>query len=99
MAKSGITPTPQLGEKHNGIPARLFDKAGHAKSSIWDIATKPEEKKLKKIAIPQGIEETKFFEALEDLKNQLGPENVELVEKLVDGWYMESQSRFSVVKY
>ncbi|KAJ9404504.1 CAZyme family AA4 [Paecilomyces variotii] len=90
MAKSGITPTPQLGEKHNGIPARLFDKAGHAKSSIWDIATKPEEKKLKKIAIPQGIEETKFFEALEDLKNQLGPENVELVEKLVDGWYMEN---------
>lgn len=86
MAKSGISPTPQLSEKHNGIPARLFDKATRTKASIWDIATKPEEKKVKKIAIPQGIEESKFFDAIDDLKNQLGSEHVELVEKLVDGW-------------
>ncbi|KAL1881717.1 hypothetical protein Plec18167_003316 [Paecilomyces lecythidis] len=66
--------------------AKLFDKATQAKAAIWDIATKPEEKKVKRIAIPQGIEEAKFFEAIEDLKSQLGTEHVELVEKLVDGW-------------
>lgn len=85
--KQAVPATPLLSEKHNGVPARLFDKAQKAKSLILDIATKTQNKRHRPPAIPQGIEENKFLEAIEDLSRQLGKENVEIADKpLKDGW-------------
>lgn len=85
--KQAAPPTPLLSEKHNGIPARLFDKAQKTKARILDIATKTQDTRRREPAIPQGIEKGKFLEALEDLSRQLGKENVEIVDKpLRDGW-------------
>lgn len=85
-AKNTVPPTPLLSEKHNGIPARLFAKAQQAKSAIFNIATKSPSNRSK-VAIPQGISENAFHKAIEELSAELGKEHVELVTKLVDGWY------------
>lgn len=85
-SKNTVTPTPLLSEKHNGIPTRLFVKAQQAKSAIFDIATKPQSNRTQ-VAIPQGISENSFHKAIDELSAELGEENVELVTKLVDGWY------------
>jgi hypothetical protein len=85
-AKNTISPTPLLSEKHNGIPERLFAKAEQAKSAIFDIATKPQSNRTQ-VAIPQGISENAFYEAIDELRAGLGNTHVELVTKLVDGWY------------
>lgn len=85
-AKNTISPTPLLSEKHNGIPARLFEKAEQAKSAIFNIATKPQSNRTQ-VAIPQGISEPAFHKAIDELRAELGEEHVELATKLVDGWY------------
>lgn len=84
--KNTIPPTPLLSERHNGIPERLFAKAQQAKSAISNIATKPQSDRTQ-VAIPQGISENAFRGAIEELRAELGKEHVELVTKLVDGWY------------
>ncbi|OKP13749.1 hypothetical protein PENSUB_548 [Penicillium subrubescens] len=85
-AKNTIPPTPLLSEKHNGIPERLFAKAEQAKSAIFNIATKPQSNR-NHVAIPQGISENAFYNAIDELRTELGKEHVKLVTKLVDGWY------------
>lgn len=82
-----LTPTPLLSERHNGIPARLFNKAQKAKSDIFNISIKAENNRTK-IALPQGVSEAAFCRAIEQLKTHLGSEHVELVTKLTDGWYV-----------
>lgn len=85
-AKNTLSPTPLLSEKHNGIPARLFAKAQQAKSAIFNIATKSPSNR-NQVAIPQGVGENAFHKAIKELGAELGKEHVELVTKLVDGWY------------
>jgi hypothetical protein len=84
--KNTLSPTPLLSEKQNGIPARLFAKAQQAKSAIFNIATKTPSNRTR-VAIPQGVSEKSFHRAIEELGAELGKEHVELVTKLVDGWY------------
>lgn len=86
MAK--VSPTPLLSEKHSGVPARLYDKAQKAKSLIFNISTKVQDRRRRSPAIPQGIGKARFLEAIDELARQLGRENVEIVDQpLKDGWY------------
>lgn len=90
MTPKNIPPTPTLSEKHSGIPERLADKAQHAKSLIFDIATKEQQIRKRPLAIPQGIEKPTFLKAIDELTQQLGQANVEIADQpLKDGWYME----------
>ncbi|KAJ5746546.1 vanillyl-alcohol oxidase [Penicillium odoratum] len=89
MTKQDIPPPPLLSEKHNGIPERLLEQAHKAKSSIFEIATKPQSNRTQ-IALPQGVSEAAFHRAIESLRDQVGQANVELVKKLADGWYIEN---------
>ncbi|KAJ5763719.1 vanillyl-alcohol oxidase [Penicillium manginii] len=89
MSPKSVSPTPLLSEKHNGIPARLFDKAQETKSAIFDISTKSENNRTK-VALPQGINQITFRTAIAELRDRLGEEHVEFVTKLDDGWYMEN---------
>jgi hypothetical protein len=82
-----VPPTPLLSEKHSGVPARLFEKAQHAKSLILNIATKKQVSRKRSPAVPQGVEKATFLKALEELSQQLGKENVEIADQpLKDGW-------------
>lgn len=83
--KPDVSATPLLSEKHNGIPAQLFDKAQEAKSAVLGIATKRQSNRTE-IALPQGVGETTFHKAIDELRELLGKEHVELVTKLNDGW-------------
>ncbi|KAF2185912.1 vanillyl alcohol oxidase [Zopfia rhizophila CBS 207.26] len=91
MSSKRIFTTPTLAEKHSGIPDRLIDKARAAKSLVYEGKTTSDTTPRQRgIAIPQGISKQRFFEAIEELKKELGSENVELNDKeLKEGWYME----------
>ncbi|KUI57788.1 hypothetical protein VP1G_05073 [Cytospora mali] len=81
---------PILGQKHSGIPEYLLDKAREAKKGIFETRTKPLNERSRLPVVPLGIDRDKFFEALDELRQEIGPENVELNDKpLRDGWYME----------
>lgn len=83
-AKSDI---PTLAEKHSGISAKLLDKARDVKKDTFEKRTKPLNERQRLPVIPQGIERDKFFEALDELRNEIGAANVELNDKpLRDGW-------------
>lgn len=86
-AKNLISTPPLLSEKHNGIPERLLDQAQKAKEGIFEIATKAQSNRTQ-IALPQGVSGSAFHQAIKDLRGRIGQENVELVTKLVDGWYV-----------
>ncbi|KAJ5618603.1 hypothetical protein N7528_006714 [Penicillium herquei] len=82
---------PTLEEKHNGVPPRLIHKAHRAKGLIDNIATKEPKARKRLPVIPQGIERTRYFLAIDEISQDLGKENVEINDKpLDDGWYMES---------
>lgn len=89
-SKQSFPPTPLLSDRHNGIPAQLYEKAQQAKSAIFNIATKKQSNRTQ-IALPHGVNESTFHKAIDELQNQLGKEHVELVTKLVDGWYVPHQ--------
>lgn len=87
MPTDGLTSIPTLEQKHNGVPARLLHKARRAKGLIQDIATKPLRPRQRLPVIPQGIEPSRFFQAIDELAKELGDENVEVNDKpLDDGW-------------
>lgn len=78
---------PLVSEKHSGIPASLLDKARGIKKEWFAVRTKPLNDRKRLPVIPQGIEEAKFFEALDELRGDIGLDNVELNDKpLRDGW-------------
>lgn len=83
--KPSVPATPLLSEKHNGIPAGLFAKAQDAKSAIFGIATKSQSNRTQ-IALPEGVGESTFNKAIDELRGHLGEKHVELVTKLDDGW-------------
>jgi hypothetical protein len=91
---SSISEIPLLSEKHSGIPQNLLGKAQKAKSLIYETRTKEKNTRQRLPVIPQGIEKEAFIQALDELGEQLGKENVEVNDKpLVDGWYMERKYR------
>lgn len=78
---------PLLSEKHSGIPFSLLEKARTAKQEIFDTQTKPVNERQRLPVIPQGIQKDKFFAALDELREDLGDQNVEVNDKpLKDGW-------------
>ncbi|KAK0742065.1 hypothetical protein B0T21DRAFT_399912 [Apiosordaria backusii] len=81
---------PTLPESHSGIPPYLLEKATRAKNAVFAGRTKQVNERLRLPVIPQGISRDDFLKALEELKGELGGENVEVNDKpLKDGWYME----------
>ncbi|KAH1302862.1 hypothetical protein KXV73_000248 [Aspergillus fumigatus] len=90
MPADGLAAIPTLEQKHNAVPARLLHKARRAKGRIQDIATKPLRPRQRWPVVPQGIERSRFFLALDELAKELGNDHVEVNDKpLDDGWYME----------
>lgn len=81
------TDVPVLPDAHSGIPPFLLEKARDAKKTIFDTRTKPVNERQRLPVIPQGIDRDKFFEALDELRKEIGPEHVEVNDKpLKDGW-------------
>jgi hypothetical protein len=87
MSSKNRPSVPTLEEKHNGVPARLLHKAYRAKGLIQDIATKEPRTRKRLPVLPQGIEKTRFFLAIDEISRDLGNDNVEINDKpLDDGW-------------
>lgn len=87
MSSDKRTSIPTLEEKSNGVPARLLHKAHRAKALIQDIATKRLQPRQRLPVIPQGIDRSRFSQAIDELLRELGNENVEVNDKpLDDGW-------------
>jgi hypothetical protein len=87
MSSKNRPSVPTLEEKHNGVPARLLHKAYRAKGLIQDIATKEPRARKRLPVLPQGIEKTRFFLAIDEISRDLGNDNVEINDKpLDDGW-------------
>ncbi|KAI0018965.1 hypothetical protein F4780DRAFT_793775 [Xylariomycetidae sp. FL0641] len=81
---------PLLSEKHSGIPANLLEKAKQAKADVLGVRTKEQSARKRGQVIPQGVTEDVFNHAMDELRDQLGAEHVEINDKpLDDGWYME----------
>lgn len=81
---------PTLATAHSGIPSFLLEKAQRAKDAVFETRTKGRNERRRLPVLPQGVEQDVFFQALAELKTELGEENVEINDKpLVDGWYME----------
>lgn len=91
MAPPTLPPTPTLSEKHSGIPTRLLPKATLAKSLIYAGRTEPDAAPLTRgLPVPQGISKAAFLAALEELRELLGPEHVQVNDaQVTNGWYME----------
>lgn len=81
------TDVPVLPDTHSGIPPFLLDKARDAKKTIFETRTKPLNERQRLPVVPQGIDRDKFFEALDELRKEIGSEHVEVNDKpLKDGW-------------
>ncbi|KAH8899922.1 FAD-linked oxidase-like protein [Thozetella sp. PMI_491] len=81
---------PLLPGTHSGLPGYLLEEAQRVKNVIFETRNKPQNARQRLPVVPQGIEPDRFFEALDDLRGQLGAEHVELNDKpLRDGWYLE----------
>lgn len=81
---------PDLGDKYSGVPARLAQEAIDAKSRLYSQKTLPDSVSRRRTALPPGISQDAFEQAIAELRQSLGRENVEVNDKpLVDGWYME----------
>lgn len=89
----GSRPTPLLTEvQYSGIPKRMEEDAKIAKDRLYSNSTVadsvPREREVPRL--PPNTTRNKFNKAIAELKERLGPVNVEINDKpLVDGWYME----------
>ncbi|KAF3762805.1 FAD-linked oxidase-like protein [Cryphonectria parasitica EP155] len=81
---------PLLSQKHSGIPAILLDKARIVKKETFEVRTKQLNERRRLPVIPQGIEENKFFEALEDLRGQLDPNTHDMMTVLDEEEFIAS---------
>lgn len=89
-----IAPAPILSsEKHDGVPVRLEAEAERAKNMIHSSRTLPPSIPRQDSTaprLPPAMSRQAFDVAIEDIRQSLGKENVEVNDKpLVDGWYME----------
>ncbi|KAI0200656.1 hypothetical protein F4808DRAFT_427412 [Astrocystis sublimbata] len=84
------THVPLLSEKYSGIPESLYEKAKAAKAHAQSVKTKIQGKRQRGIVLPPGTEEPVFRNAIDELRGQLGLDQVALNDQdLQDGWYME----------
>ncbi|KAK0727779.1 hypothetical protein B0T26DRAFT_695703 [Lasiosphaeria miniovina] len=74
---------PTFPGTHSGTPACLLEKARKTKEGICDGRVKPKRERQRLLVVPQGIKRDDFVTALEDLKGQLGADNVEVNDKLL----------------
>ncbi len=80
---------PLLPASHSGLPSYLLEEAERVKAVIFETRDKPTGVRQRLPVIPQGIEPERFFEALADLRGELGDEHVEVNDKpLKDGWFV-----------
>lgn len=81
---------PTLNKKYSGVPARLSQEAVDTKARLYSRKTLPDSTARQRTALPPGVSNEQFDQAIAELKGALGGENVEINDKpLVDGWYME----------
>lgn len=86
-----LSAVPTLAQKHSGIPENLLQKAQGVKKDTFEKRTKPRNDRQRLPVIPQGISSDKFFEALDELRMDIGVKNVELNDQpLQDGWQVVS---------
>lgn len=85
--------TPILSqETYSGIPLRMENDAKIAKDRLYSNSTVPDSvpRQREVPRLPPNTSREKFNNAIAELKQKLGPINVEINDKpLVDGWYME----------
>lgn len=82
-----ISDVPTLAQKHSGIPASLLDQAQAVKKDTFGKRTKLLNERKRLPVIPQGVEKDLFFQALDELRQEIGVDNVDLNDKpLKDGW-------------
>lgn len=87
---SAVQRPPTLGEKYSGIPERLLEKATEVKRQTYallttDVVERKEDTQLP--VIPKGYSRSRFNQAVQTLRSQIGGENVVLnTEPLNDGW-------------
>ena len=84
-------PTPTLEEKYSGAPSRLGKEAAETRARIFENRTLPPSQPRKHgVRLPPDTTPERFEAAIQDLRSQLGADNVEVNDKsLVDGWYLE----------
>ncbi|KAI0907038.1 hypothetical protein F4823DRAFT_604387 [Ustulina deusta] len=81
---------PLLSERHSGIPEWLLEKAVEAKAHVLSVRTKIQDTKQRTPVYPPGVEGSVFDKAVDELREQLGTDQVVLNDRpLEDGWYME----------
>ncbi|OAA65567.1 Vanillyl-alcohol oxidase, C-terminal subdomain 1 [Niveomyces insectorum RCEF 264] len=85
---------PTLPESHAGIPLYLLDKARATKEAVYNLKDNAADTAIPRRravpALPQGVTPEVFAAAMAELREQLGPEHVEVIDQaLRDGWYME----------
>lgn len=73
---------------YSGIPERLIGKAVKEKARLAENQTKENKTARKRgLAIPQGIGKVQFYNAIDELSQQLGAANVLINDQpLEDGW-------------
>lgn len=89
---------PTLHQRYSGIPQRLLGKARKVKEAVYLNQTQAaSEDRVQLPVIPKGITEPLFNKAIEELRGQLGRDNVVLNDQpLVDGWSV-CHRRFNTV--
>ncbi len=87
FSQEASSDVPTLPTVHSGIPPYLLDKAKEAKQGVFAGRTKAQNERQRLPVVPQGIERDDFMKALDELREQLGSEHVEVNDKpLKDGW-------------
>lgn len=88
-----LASTPLLSDEvHSGIPKRMEEDAKVAKERLYSNKTMPESiaRQREVPRLPPHTSREKFNQAMTELREKLGPANVEINDKpLIDGWYME----------
>jgi hypothetical protein len=87
---SSVPGPPTLGQKYSGIPERLLDKATELKRQTYSLSTTdivPRTTTGELPIIPKGYSRTRFNQAIQAVRSQIGEENVVLnTDSLNDGW-------------
>lgn len=91
-SESSFPPPPSLSDKYSGIPDRLAEIGAESKNRLLSKRTVPESvpRQHDVPRLPPDITRPEFDQAIGEIRQILGEENVEINDKpLVDGWYLE----------
>lgn len=93
VAHGDLTPPPTIQDVYSGGPARLSREAGVVKNLLYNSRTLPiQQKRRSALRLPPDISLEVFNDAIQNLKSQIGEDNVAVndTDSLQDGWYIES---------